>query len=446
MSRRIYWRTTKRYVIIYLSVLEFHKRHVVIEYKTFAKNLSAIKDKVLSFTKENNFDLYQCYSCILGAFLGDALGSFCEFSHYSRFNYNKIIDRSRNVFGCHKGQLTDDSEMALSMAFAFMDMPDIDTIDQNILYFYYGLWRRSNPIDIGNTTTKALNYFDFETSHINDKHLFRKPYYIIKIVNIYSISDGFLMRISPFVVWFYYRHKEYVQEVFKRKNKGEYSDLYSKIKDKVKKDNECTHSNPEVFSASGVFVFMALCAICTSSAKEVLDSLKLLLSNLKFSFLSEYLVKSFINKQLELFSKPDFNKISFYQSCSEKSIGNYDKGLKLTLYFLYFWDKIQEEKPFTKYRVIINEICNAGGDTDTNAAIAGCVLGPLWGYTNFGEDVNVLLNYIPYTRPFYSTGLIYFFLKYLEELKKGKDNINEIRFNTYRNYLSMKNLDLTNSL
>ena len=120
MSRRIYWRTTKRYVIINLSVLEFHKRHVVIEYKTFAKNLSAIKDKILSFTKENNFDLYQCYSCILGAFLGDALGSFCEFSHYSRLNYNKIIDRSRNVFGCHKGQLTDDSEMALSMAFALI--------------------------------------------------------------------------------------------------------------------------------------------------------------------------------------------------------------------------------------------------------------------------------------------------------------------------------------
>ena len=35
----------------------------------------------------------------------------------------------------------------------------------------------------------------------------------------------------------------------------------------------------------------------------------------------------------------------------------------------------------------MNIICNCGGDTDTNAAIVGCVIGPLIGFDNFGRDI-----------------------------------------------------------
>ena len=43
---------------------------------TYKKQIS---NKIFSIDIENNKDLYNCLSCIYGAFLGDALGSFCEF-------------------------------------------------------------------------------------------------------------------------------------------------------------------------------------------------------------------------------------------------------------------------------------------------------------------------------------------------------------------------------
>lgn len=55
----------------------------------------------------------------------------------------------------------------------------------------------------------------------------------------------------------------------------------------------------------------------------------------------------------------DFDKETFFRSVSEKSIGYYVQGMKLTLFFLYFYDEIDESK-FTKYREMINIICNCG--------------------------------------------------------------------------------------
>lgn len=61
---------------------------------------------------------------------------------------------------------------------------------------------------------------------------------------------------------------------------------------------------------------------------------------------------------------------------------------------MYFYDEIDESK-FTKYREMINIICNWGGDTDTNAAIVGCVLGAIIGFDNFGNELKVMLDFAP---------------------------------------------------
>ena len=44
---------------------------------------------------------------------------------------------------------------------------------------------------------------------------------------------------------------------------------------------------------------------------------------------------------------------------------------------------------------MINIICNWGGDTDTNAAIVGCVLGAIIGFDNFGNELKVMLDFAP---------------------------------------------------
>ena len=89
----------------------------------------------------------------------------------------------------------------------------------------------------------------------------------------------------------------------------------------------------------------------------------------------------------------------------------------------------------TKYRTIINEICNAGGDTDTNAAIVGTVIGPLIGFENFGKELDILLEFVPQDRFFYSTALVYYFIEYLQESNGDKDN-SGIRFNYFSRLLS----------
>ena len=395
-----------------------------------------LKEKILKTTKDSNPDAYKCLCSLLGSFLGDALGSYCEFSKQSPLNSSKIF-KGYNVFGSKPGQVTDDTEMSLSLAFALMDMPNINTIDQNILYYYYGFWGKSNPVDIGKTAAKALKHFEFSSFMINNPSLFTKPKYMIKLMNILSTTDEFLCRLSPFAAWFYYRNKEYVKSTLDIKDvKGNY-ELYTKIKEEVKKDTEMTHSNPETVTVSAVFVFMALCAICDNNAHDIIDHLKKLLES--FKWFTEYLVKNMINETLDSFSKSDFNKEEFFNGISDAKSGNYEKGFKLTLYYLVNFDNIKpESEECTKYRTIINEICNAGGDTDTNAAIVGTIIGPLIGFENFGKELEVLIEFVPQDRFFYSTALIYYFIEYLQESNRDKDSNsnNGIRFNYFNHLLS----------
>ena len=100
-------------------------------------------------------------SCIFGAFLGDALGAYCEFKSSSLDNINYIF-QGNPMFGDSPGQVTDDSEMAMSCAFGIMDNPDMLKLNSDYLYYYYGCWYLSQPNDIGFTTRNALSRFQIK--------------------------------------------------------------------------------------------------------------------------------------------------------------------------------------------------------------------------------------------------------------------------------------------
>ena len=63
---------------------------------------------------------YLCLSCIFGAFLGDSIGSCCEFSYENPKNHLNIFKYENGIF--RPGEVTDDSEMAMSAAFAYIDI------------------------------------------------------------------------------------------------------------------------------------------------------------------------------------------------------------------------------------------------------------------------------------------------------------------------------------
>ena len=82
--------------------------------------------------------------------------------------------------------------MALSMAYAIMDNGNPNELNQDLLFFYYGTWFKSGPIDIGRTTITALKSFRYDTHCINSKRNFQCGVYkIIKTLNSESLSNGF---------------------------------------------------------------------------------------------------------------------------------------------------------------------------------------------------------------------------------------------------------------
>ena len=148
---------------------------------------------------ENNY--YFIY--IFGAFLGDSMGSCCEFSLPCDTNHTHIFEYEEGIF--RPGEVTDDSEMAMSAAFAYIDILNEDpSIIQDLIYYYFCIWRCSEPKDIGGATTSALDNWDENQSIIDTK--FDAEF--VRTNNWNSLANGFLMRISTFIVYYYYTNKK----------------------------------------------------------------------------------------------------------------------------------------------------------------------------------------------------------------------------------------------
>ena len=153
----------------------------------FLKNNRLIVSKIKDIIKTPYNDIYKILSCIYGAFLGDAIGAFCEFE--------------------------EPKEMALSLAYAIMDNPKKEELLVDYIYFYYGAWFNTQPLDFGNTTKSALQLFNFFQFNPN-LNSFKDIEKIIFNNNINSLSNGFLMRKSPFIAWLYYRYNVEMNSAF----------------------------------------------------------------------------------------------------------------------------------------------------------------------------------------------------------------------------------------
>ena len=103
--------------------------------------------------------------------------------------------------------------MAMSFAYAVMESPEKETLDGNYLYYFYGAWTKSKPIDIGYTVKDSYKKFDFYKHHPNHKK-FQEAISEFFSHNYKSLSNGFLMRKSTFIAWIYYRFYYEVESPF----------------------------------------------------------------------------------------------------------------------------------------------------------------------------------------------------------------------------------------
>jgi len=386
----------------------------------------AIKLSELDIEKEKH--KYLCLSSIFGAFLGDSMGSCCEFSSPSNDNHKAIFYYQNGIFA--PGEVTDDSEMAISAAFAYIDSLNEDpSIFQNILYYYFCVWRTSGPKDIGHATTSALRFWNGQS--INETEF---NYKMVKGYNWDSLANGFLMRISTFIAYYYYKNLEniysIIQNYFSKENNEitkEIKDLYFNIYIESSKNTQITHPNYENGISSAVFTLMTLTGMVTNNANNVYSLFKkITYSENFFDYHKDnyeiFIIKNLRKKYENIIKEVESDIISPVFSM----MGYYLHGFKLSVYFVKKLAELGNKIDEDTYYKIMCSVCDFGGDTDTNCAIVGAMIGPLIGYKNFKKQYfDTFIRFIPEERTQFNSAFMYIYVSYLEEkLLKKKEIMN----------------------
>ena len=423
-------------------ILTLLKKNNNLDLTKFNKNINKTKHKIYDIinNKNENKDLYIILSSIYGAFLADSMGSFCEFKPFNKNNHLSIFNiNSHSIF--KPGQITDDSEMGMSQAFGIMDNSNYKTLNNNLIYYYYLIWYNSNPLDIGITTRNALNIINLEKNLINiTNDIFTEEIKnIINNKNHASLANGLLMRISPLLSWFYIVNKKYIKEILNSKSYEKYYELYKKIFIEIEKDSQLTHPNRENAVVGSIYIFIGLCTMEQKyNSKEILDMVKILFKHNEFNRIKEEkILKNYFINIINDFEKNDFIEDKYFGDLSNL-MGYYLHAFKLTLYYLYNFEKMKKTINIKNiYNYIIFQICDFGGDTDTNAAIVGMIIGPLIGLENFDKKYfEIFLNFYSENRIIYTNVFMYFYAKYLIEIGNDSNyynmSNNKINFNFYK--------------
>ena len=261
--------------------------------------------------------------CLFGQVIGDSLGGLVEFLNEERIAQlypNGPLNLEDG--GCWRilaGQATDDSELALAHALLTRTSYDAETIATA-----YGDWLASGPFDVGSTTSRAL-------SAALDADPGRKAKALMSRANADSESNGSLMRIAPVGIWA--RHPAI-------------ADWFARV------DSRLTHPNRVCADACGVFAAAVAEGIRTGDHRAM------------FRVARAYAQTKAIGKVLDRAEKGEFPK-------------NYSAHMGWVLIALQnaFCHLLSNE---TFEDALVSTV-RKGGDTDTNGAIAGALLGAACG-------------------------------------------------------------------
>ena len=277
--------------------------------------------------------LARAQGCLLGQFAGDALGSLVEFQSCDRIR-SKYPDGPRLLEdGGHwntiAGQPTDDSELALALARSIIKKNGYGDEESATAY---AQWYDSHPFDIGNTTSMALG---------PASHALHQGESVAQAAQSRashsSQANGALMRVSPLAI-FGAALQDYEIARFARSDAG------------------ITHPNEACRAANAVFAVAISYAIRTGYSAKIVY-------RYAWSWAHDKAVDPAVVESLEAaeFEAPrDFIT----------NMGWVRIAFQNAFYQLLHASSLEEG--------VINTV-RRGGDTDTNAAIAGALLGAVHG-------------------------------------------------------------------
>lgn len=299
--------------------------------------------------------------CIYGVIVGDALGTTYEFKKAKDVKLPKKLNVvGKGPFKVAKGQVTDDSEMTIAL---FRSIYKNKKYDKEDVAKAYIRWIKSDPADVGLTTRKAL---------LNAKN-YKDTVRNAKKYNQNSLSNGFLMRIMPLAI---------VGMGLIAPNK----DLDKYIKEEVL----MTHPDKLCYYTAKLYVKILIYLMLKGELynNELIEKEALRIID------EDEFTNSSALKRLVLSSRKTPYYVNRFVS------GSYDiDGESMGFMFVSLQIAFYELYNAKSYEAGLRDIIKYGGDTDTNCAIAGAMLGAKFGYDNIPKRWVKAIMEAKYDRP-----------------------------------------------
>ena len=277
--------------------------------------------------------LARAQGCLLGQLAGDSLGGLVEFQSASqiakKYPEGPRLLEDGGTWATIAGQPTDDSEMALMLARSILKKGTYDTESAAQAYAY---WYKSGPFDMGTTTSTALSPAAAAFRAGKSAAEAAK-----KSANKKSQANGALMRVSPLGI---------IGSV----NPRETLEAWARA------DALLTHPHPVCQEANVLFTVALSFAISTGKSPEEI-------------------YKTTVESAEEMGA--DAKLVQALRAAKDGPPDDYytHQGWVLIAFQNAFYQLLHAE---SFEAGVVNTVMR-GGDTDTNAAIAGALLGAAYG-------------------------------------------------------------------
>ncbi len=294
--------------------------------------------------------------CLLGQLAGDSLGSLVEFQSAgaiaARYPGGPGELADGGAWNTIAGQPTDDSEMALMLARSILRAGRYDSDEACAGYAY---WLGTAPFDVGNTTSRALG------PALRELEAGAAPAAIAAAAQAAadpeSQANGALMRVSPLGVYGHALPADGVARL-------------------AREDAALTHPSQVCLDANAVFVVAISHAIRTGAAprevyEHVLGWARGGVSGASSAAAPALAAPVPVERAL---ADPVLTRLELAASSTPHDFCEHQGWVLLALQNA-FWQLLHAPD----LEAGVRDTVSRGGDTDTNAAIAGALLGAAHG-------------------------------------------------------------------
>lgn len=276
--------------------------------------------------------------CLLGLFIGDAVGAPLEFlreqepARAEACIHDAMRLRGGGALNVAPGQVTDDSELAIHLLWGLLGHEPSAGFPKDAVALEYLAWFRSEPFDVGATINRAFGFAADASGLVRNALRF----------NQHSQANGALMRVAPLAVW---------------ANRVGSSALI----EMARQDSQLSHPHRVCLDTSAVYC-STLSILITSASCDIQDRSWAAVQH------AESVMDGMHTDVQQWFA--DSGTRGLDEIVCSGQIGHVKHAFLLAFFFL---------RHCTDFESALNETCRKLGDTDTNCAIVGAMMGALHG-------------------------------------------------------------------